>query len=58
MAPIIERVGDYRSPSIVVNGSDVTGADPDSPAACVLQLPTAAQIRVALHSVSRPATTT
>jgi len=34
-APIIERIGDYRSPSILINGSDVTGADPDSSPACV-----------------------
>jgi hypothetical protein len=54
--PIIERVGDYRSPSIVINGVDVTGADPNGPPACVLRPPTATQIRAALHSASRDAT--
>ncbi|GAB1645351.1 hypothetical protein KRMM14A1259_57740 [Krasilnikovia sp. MM14-A1259] len=43
--PIIERVGDYRSPSILINGADVTGADPSGPPACMLRPPTAAQIR-------------
>jgi hypothetical protein len=54
--PIIERVGAYRSPSILINGIDVTGADPNGPPSCVLRPPTAAQIRAVLHSVSRGAT--
>jgi hypothetical protein len=45
---VTELVGDYRSPSVLVNGADVTGADADGPAACVLALPTAEQIRTAL----------
>ncbi|GAB1640464.1 alkylmercury lyase [Krasilnikovia sp. MM14-A1259] len=53
--PIIERVGDYRSPSILINGADVTGADPSGPPACVLRPPTAPQIRAALHSAIRSA---
>ncbi len=53
---VIERVGDYRSPSVLVNGIDVTGADPSGPPACVLRPPTAAQIRAALHSASQAAT--
>jgi hypothetical protein len=48
-AQVIERVGDYPSPSILI---DVTGADPDGAPACVLQPPTAGQIRSALHSAT------
>jgi hypothetical protein len=55
--PVIERVGDYRSPSILINGADVTGADPDGPVACVLHPPTATQIRAALRSATGAATT-
>lgn len=47
---VIERVGEYPSPSIVIDGRDVTGADLDGPAACVLHPPTAEQIRAALHA--------
>jgi hypothetical protein len=44
-----ERVGAYRSPSVLVDGVDVTGAEPDAPAACVLRPPTADEIRRALR---------
>jgi len=54
--PIIERVGDYQSPSILIDGVDVTGADPNGPPSCVLRPPAATQIRAALHSVSRAGT--
>jgi hypothetical protein len=47
--PITERVGDYPSPSILIDGDDVTGADPSGPATCVLRPPAAAQIRAALR---------
>ncbi len=47
---VIERTGEYPSPSVLVDGRDVTGADPDGPAACVLRPPTAEQIRAALHA--------
>jgi hypothetical protein len=47
---VIERIGDYPSPSVLIDGRDVTGADPNSPAACVLRPPTADQIRTALRS--------
>jgi hypothetical protein len=50
---VVERIGDYPSPSILIEGQDVTGADPDGPPACVLTLPTAVQIRAALHNASR-----
>ena len=42
---VIEQVGDFPSPSVLVNGVDVTGADPHGPAACVLAPPSAAQIQ-------------
>ena len=42
-----EREGDFPSPSVLVNGVDVTGSTGDG-AACRLQLPTAEQIRAAL----------
>jgi hypothetical protein len=45
---VTELVGDFRSPSVLVDGVDVTGADTDGPAACVLALPTAGQVRAAL----------
>lgn len=47
--PIIERVGEYPSPSILVDGVDVTGAASGGPPACVLRPPTAAQIQAALR---------
>jgi hypothetical protein len=49
---IVERVGEYPSPSVLVNGRDVTGADPHGPAACVLRPPTADQIRTALKAAA------
>jgi hypothetical protein len=47
---VVERIGDYPSPSVLIDGKDVTGADPDGPAACVLRPPTADQIRAALRA--------
>lgn len=55
--PIVEQVGDYRSPSILIDGVDVTGADPNGPSACLLRPPTAAQVRAALRSASSAPTT-
>jgi hypothetical protein len=49
---VVERIGEYPSPSILVDGRDVTGADPEGPAACVLRPPTAEQIRAALRAAS------
>lgn len=45
---VTEMIGDYSSPSILVDGVDVTGGATDAPAACVLVPPTADQIRTAL----------
>jgi hypothetical protein len=50
---IVERIGDFPSPSVLIDGRDVTGADPDGPAACVLRPPTADQIRAALRESGR-----
>ena len=52
---VVERIGEYPSPSVLVDGRDVTGADPDGAAACVLQPPSAEQIRAALrHAMTSP----
>jgi hypothetical protein len=45
----VERIGDYPSPSVVVDGVDVTGADPGGAACCVLRLPTRSEILAALR---------
>jgi hypothetical protein len=45
---IVERIGEFPSPSVLVDGVDVTGVQTDAPAACVLNPPTRAQIRAAL----------
>jgi hypothetical protein len=53
LAPtVIERTGDFRSPSVLIDGRDVTGADPGAAAACVLHPPTADQIRAALSAAA------
>lgn len=45
-----ELVGDYPSPTVVIDGRDVvTGAPPASGTCCRLDLPTAAQIAEALR---------
>lgn len=43
-----EFVGDYPSPTILVDGRDVTGRWPGEGASCRLDLPTEEQIRAAL----------
>ncbi|WP_412537877.1 alkylmercury lyase [Longispora sp. K20-0274] len=45
-----ELVGDYPSPSVLVDGVDVMGGPVDGSAACRLDLPTAAAIRAALRA--------
>lgn len=49
--PIIERVGRYPSPTVLVDGIDVTGPDGETPEGdtCRLDLPTAQQILDALR---------
>jgi hypothetical protein len=46
--PIAENEGDYPSPTILINGFDVTGAAPLSGRLCRVDLPTEAQILAAL----------
>lgn len=48
-----EVVGAFASPTLVVEGRDVTGASPMIGPACRLDLPTEAQIRHALTQWSR-----
>jgi hypothetical protein len=50
---VTELVGDYPSPSVLVNGVDVMGAAADGVAACRLDLPTTEHIRAALRQVHR-----
>lgn len=47
---VVERIGESPSPSILVDGRDVTSSDPRGPAACVLRPPTSDQIRTALRA--------
>lgn len=46
---IDELVGDYASPTVLVDGRDVTGRPPAEGASCRLDLPTEWQIRAALE---------
>ncbi|WP_435586006.1 hypothetical protein [Micromonospora aurantiaca (nom. illeg.)] len=46
---VTEVVGDYPSPSILVNGVDVMGGSGDGSAACRLDLPTGERVRAALR---------
>ncbi|MGW5666358.1 alkylmercury lyase family protein [Micromonospora sp. NPDC003776] len=59
LAVVTEVVGDYPSPSILVNGVDVMGGTGDGSAACRLDLPTGERIRAALRQAigAGPATT-
>lgn len=46
---VVEEIeGPYPSPSVLVNGTDVTGAQPTGAAACRLDPPSEAQILAAL----------
>ena len=49
-AEVEERVGDYPSPTLLVDGQDVTGRPlpPDTGGACRLDLPTEQQLLAAL----------
>jgi hypothetical protein len=48
-AAVIERVGDYPSPSVLINGVDVMGTAVGDTAACRLDLPSSEHLRVALR---------
>lgn len=48
-ANVNERVGDYPSPTLVINGHDVTGRPLEAHGCCRLDLPTESQILDALQ---------
>jgi hypothetical protein len=52
-AEVIERVGDFPSPTVLVNGIDVMGAPPRTGASCRLDIPTEARILAALRAADR-----
>ncbi|MFE9695183.1 alkylmercury lyase family protein [Micromonospora sp. NPDC005806] len=52
LAVVTEIVGDYPSPSILVNGVDVMGGSGDGSAACRLDIPTGERIRAALRQAT------
>jgi hypothetical protein len=51
-APIVDRVGSYSSPTVLVDGCDVMRQEPGAPIgnACRLDLPTAQRVLEALHA--------
>ena len=49
---LIERIGDYPSPTVLVDGRDVMGQAAGSAPACRLDLPTEARVLEALASAS------
>lgn len=51
-----ELVGDYPSPTVLVDGQDVTGVPPAEGGFCRLDLPTELQIRAALLREEPPGT--
>jgi hypothetical protein len=53
---VVELIGDYPSPSVLIDGVDVTGRSAGSVAACRLDLPTAEQICAALRNALAPET--
>ena len=50
---VVERVGDYPSPSVLIDGADVMGGG-DGPAACRLDLPSVDTLRDALRRATGP----
>ncbi len=49
VANVEERAGDYPSPTLVINGRDVTGHPLETHGCCRLDLPTESQILDALQ---------
>jgi hypothetical protein len=47
-----DREGDFPSPSIIVNGTDVMGATAAGTASCRLDLPTRERLLIALRPIS------
>jgi hypothetical protein len=52
-AEVQELVGEYASPTLLIDGLDVTGRRPAAGACCRLDLPTEAQVLAALRPRSR-----
>jgi CO dehydrogenase/acetyl-CoA synthase alpha subunit len=50
--PIDDKEGDYPSPTILIDGEDVTGAAPASGRTCRLDVPTEAQVLSALQKAA------
>ncbi len=51
---VAERVGDYPSPTVLVNGADVTGAPTTAGlGSCRLDLPTARQIKDTIRTAAQ-----
>ncbi len=56
---VVETVGDYPTPTLLVNGVDVMGGPGTGPAGCRLDLPTRKQIHTALqHALNIETATT
>lgn len=53
---ISEVVGDYPSPTVLVDGVDVMGGSGDGSASCRLDPPTADRVRAALRQAIGPST--
>jgi hypothetical protein len=51
-ATIVERDGDYASPSVRVDGKDVMGEPPTTQRSCRLDVPTASDIIAALRGAA------
>ncbi len=50
--PVVERVGNFASPTIVIDGADVMGRQDVAGAACRLDLPTRDRVLAALREVT------
>lgn len=50
---VMERVGEFPSPSVLVNGVDVMQGGGHGGASCRLDLPTAGDVRAALRKAIR-----
>ena len=50
---IVEREGDYPSPTILVNGEDVMGRPPTDESSCRLDVPTRERLLAALGGVTK-----
>ncbi len=54
LSVVVEEIeGPYPSPSVLINGTDVSGREPTEGPACRLDLPTEEQILAALNKAKR-----